>query len=78
MTKSTEQFRKDIALARSYVASELRTHGIDVDVRLLTTISVMQSVALKFIDGDIDGQEARKDFNKAIDMYRNNDTNLPF
>ena len=78
MTKSTEQFRKDMARARSYVASELRTHGIDVDVRLLTTISVMQSVALKFIDGDIDGQEARKDFNKAIDMYRNNDTNLPF
>ena len=76
--KTSDQFKKDMYVARGYVASELRKHGIDVDVRLLTTISVMQSVALKFIDGDIDGQEARKDFNKAIDMYRNNDTNLPF
>ena len=76
--KTSDQFKKDVYVARGYVASELQTHGIDVDVRLLTTISVMQSVALKFIDGDIDGQEARKDFNKAIDRYRNNDTNLPF
>ena len=79
MTKSSEQFKKDMTVARGYVASELRKHGIDVDVRLLTTISVMQSIALKFIDGDISGQEARKGFDKAIDMYRNNnDTNLPF
>ena len=74
--KSTEQFRHDMSVARSYVAAELRKNGIDVDVRLLTTISVMTSTAMKFIDGDIDGQEARKSFDHAISTYRSD--SVPF
>lgn len=77
--KTAEQFKKDMSIARGYVSAELAKHDIMVDVRLLTTISVMTSVAMKFIDGSIDGTEARESFDKAIDMYRNNNgTNLPF
>lgn len=72
-----EQFKKDIAIARGYVSAELRKHNIDIDVRLLTTISVMQSVALKYINGTISGEEAREGFDSAIAMYTNNN-NLPF
>lgn len=71
-----EQFKKNIATARGYVSAELKKNGIDTDVRLLTTISVMQSAALKFIDGNISAEEARSSFDNAISMYRNN--NLPF
>ena len=72
-----EQFKKDMAMARSYVSAELKKYGIDVDVRLLTTISVMQSAALKFIDGSISGEEARSSFDQAIAMYNSNNI-LPF
>ena len=72
-----EQFKKDVAIARGYVSAELKKHGIDVDVRLLTTISVMQATALKFIDGSISGEEARSSFDSAIAMYSNS-SNLPF
>ena len=72
-----EQFKKDIAIARGYVSAELKKHSIDVDVRLLTTISVMQSAALKYINGAISGEEAREGFDSAIAMYTNNN-NLPF
>ena len=75
--KTNEQFKHDMATARSYVSAELKKYNIDVDVRLLTTISVMQSIALKFIDGSISGEEARDGFDKAIAMYTNNN-NLPF
>ena len=71
-----EQFKKDIATARGYVSAELKKNGIDIDVRLLTTISVLTSVALKFIKQDISADEARSSFDNAISMYRNN--NLPF
>ena len=71
-----EQFKKDVAIARGYVSAELKKHGIDIDVRLLTTISVMQSVALKYINGTISGEEAREGFNSALEMYSN--TALPF
>lgn len=71
-----EQFKKDIATARGYVSAELKKHGIDIDVRLLTTISILTSVALKFIKQDITAEEARSSFDNAISMYRNN--NLPF
>ena len=71
-----EQFKKDIATARGYVSAELKKHGIDIDVRLLTTISVLTSVALKFIKQDITAEEARSSFDNAISMYCNN--NLPF
>ena len=71
-----EQFKKDIAIARGYVSAELKKHGIDVDVRLLTTISVMQSAALKYINGTISGEEAREGFDSALEMYSN--TTLPF
>ena len=71
-----EQFRKDIATARCYVSAELRNHGIDIDVRLLTTISILTSVALKYIKQDISAEEARSSFDNAISMYRN--SNLPF
>ena len=72
-----EQFKKDIATARGYVSAELKKHGIDIDVRLLTTISVMQSVALKYINGTISGEEAREGFDMAMVVYTNN-SNLPF
>ena len=71
-----EQFKKDIAIARGYVSAELKKHGIDIDVRLLTTISVMQSVALKYINGTISGEEAREGFDSALEMYSN--ITLPF
>ena len=74
--KSNDQFKKDMTMARAYVSAELKKYNIDIDVRLLTTISVMQSVALKFIDGTISGEEAREGFDSAIAMYTNN--NLPF
>lgn len=75
-SQDNEQFKKDIATARSYVSAELKKNGIDIDVRLLTTISVLTSVALKYIKQEIDGNEARLSFDNAISMYRNN--NLPF
>ena len=75
--KSNDQFKKDMATARSYVSAELKKYNIDIDVRLLTTISVMQSIALKFIDGNISAEEAREGFDGAIAMYTNNN-NLPF
>ena len=74
--QDNEQFKKDIAIARGYVSAELKKNGIDIDVRLLTTISVLTSVALKFIKEEIDADEARLAFDNAINMYRNN--NLPF
>ena len=74
---TNEQFKHDMATARSYVSAELKKYNIDIDVRLLTTISVMQSTALKFIDGSISAEEARSSFDSAIAMYTNNN-NLPF
>ena len=75
--KSNDQFKKDMTMARTYVSAELKQYNIDIDVRLLTTISVMQSIALKFIDGNISAEEAREGFDSAIAMYTNNN-NLPF
>ena len=75
-SQDNEQFKKDIATARGYVSAELKKHGIDIDVRLLTTISVMQSVAIKFINGTISGEEAREGFDSALEVYSN--TTLPF
>jgi hypothetical protein len=74
--QDNEQFKKDIAIARGYVSAELKKNGIDVDTRLLTTISVLTSVSLKYIKKEIDADEARSSFDNAINMYRNN--NLPF
>ena len=76
-SQDNEQFKKDIATARGYVSAELKKNGIDIDVRLLTTISVLTSVALKYIKQDISADEARSSFDNAISMYRNNN-NLPF
>ena len=75
-SQDNEQFKKDIATARGYVSAELKKHGINIDVRLLTTISVMTSAALKYIKKDIDADEARLAFDSAIVMYTDN--NLPF
>ena len=75
--KTNEQFKHDMATARLYVSAELKQYNIDIDVRLLTTISVMQSRAVKVIDGTISGEEARSSFDMAIDVYTNNN-NLPF
>ena len=75
--KTNEQFKKDMVMARTYVSAELKQYNIDIDVRLLTTISVMQSIALKFIDGSISAEEAREGFDSAIAMYTNNNK-LPF
>ena len=74
--KTSEQFKKDMTTARSYVSAELKKHGFDIDVRLLTTISIMQSVALKYINGTVSGEEARESFDSALEMYGN--TTLPF
>ena len=76
-SSDNEQFKKDIAIARGYVSAELKKYGIDVDVRLLTTISVLTSVALKYIKQEISAEEAREGFDGAIAMYTNNN-NLPF
>ncbi|NCB03232.1 MAG: hypothetical protein EOM67_13925 [Spirochaetia bacterium] len=75
--KTNEQFKHDMATARTYVSAELKMYNIDIDVRLLTTISVMQSIALKFIDGSISAEEAREGFDGAMAMYTNNNK-LPF
>ena len=75
--KTNEQFKHDMATARSYVSAELKQYNIDIDGRLLTTISVMQSIALKFIDGSISAEEAREGFDGAMVMYTNNNK-LPF
>ena len=75
--KTNEQFKHDMATARGYVSAELKKHNIDIDVRLLTTISVLTSVAPKFIKQDISAEEARSSFDNAIAMYNNNNT-LPF
>ena len=75
-SQDNEQFKKDIATARGYVSAELKKNGIDIDVRLLTTISVLTSVSLKFIKNELTADEARSSFDNAISMYRNN--NLPF
>ena len=74
---NNEQFKKDIAIARGYVSAELKKYGIDVDVRLLTTISVLTSVALKYIKQEISAEEARDGFDRAMMMYSNSN-NLPF
>ena len=75
--KTNEQFKHDMATARSYVSAELKKYNIDIDVRLLTTISIMQSTALKFIDNSINAEEARDGFNTAMMVYSNSN-NLPF
>ena len=75
-TTDNEQFKRDMSKARGYVSAELRKNGIDIDVRLLTTISVMTSAALKFITKEMDSTQARKSFDEAISMYRNE--GLPF
>ena len=75
--QDNEQFKKDIAIARGYVSAELKKNGIDIDVRLLTTISVLTSVSLKYIKEEIDGEEARESFDRAINMYCNS-SNPPF
>ena len=74
--KTNEQFKHDMTTARSYVSAELKKYNIDIDVRLLTTISIMQSVALKYINGTVSGEEARESFDSALEMYGN--TTLPF
>ena len=71
-----DNFKQDIMKARSCVSGELAKHGIIVDVRLITTISVMTTLALKFYQNKIEGKEARDGFNKAITMYKND--NSPF
>ena len=73
--KTNEQFKKDIAVARGYVSAELKKNGIDIDSRLLTTISVLTSVSMKFIKNEISADDARESFNNAMSMYLNN---LPF
>ncbi len=75
--QDNEQFKKDMAIARGYVSAELKRNGIDIDSRLLTTISVLTSVSLKFIKKEISADEARESFNHAMNMYLNNN-NLPF
>ena len=71
-----DDFKQNIIKARSVVSAELAKQGYNIDVRMLTTISVMTTAALKFFKEEITGEEARQNFNDAIAMYQNN--NVPF
>ena len=71
-----DDFKQNIIKARSVVSAELARQGYNIDVRMLTTISVMTTAALKFFKEEITGVKARQDFDDAIAMYQNN--NVPF
>ena len=75
-TTMDDNFKQNMVKARACVSGELAKHGIIVDVRLITTISIMTTLALKFYQNKIEGKEARDGFNKAITMYKND--NSPF
>lgn len=71
-----DDFKQNIIKARVAVSAELTKHGYDIDVRMLTTISVMTTAALKYYKEEITSKEARESFDKAIAMYQN--SSVPF
>ena len=71
-----DDFKQNIIKARSVVSAELARQGYNIDVRMLTTISLLTTAALRFFKEEITGEEARHSFNDAIAIYQNN--NVPF
>ena len=69
---SPEDFNKLQMEARSIVSNELKKHGIEIDVRLLTTISILHNTTIKYLQGTLNPTEAREAFNKATSMYLGN------
>ena len=74
---STDDYNKLQMEARSIVSNELKKHGIEIDVRLLTTISILNNTTIKYLQGTLNPTEAREAFNKAMTMYLGNNT-VPF
>ena len=74
---SPEDYNKLQMEARSIVSNELKKHGIEIDVRLLTTISILTNTTIKYLQGTLNPTEARGAFNKAMTMYNGNNT-VPF
>ena len=74
---SPEDYSKLQMEARSIVSNELKKHGIEIDVRLLTTISILTNTTIKYLQGTLNPTEAREAFNKAMTMYLGNNT-VPF
>ena len=69
---SPEDYNKLQMEARSIVSNELKKHGIEIDVRLLTTISILTNTTIKYLQGTLNANEARTSFDKAITMYLGN------
>lgn len=74
---SPEDYNKLQMEARSIVSNELRKNNIEIDVRLLTTISILNNTTIKYLQGTLNPTEAREAFNKAMTMYLGN-TKQPF
>ena len=74
---SPEDYNKLQMEARSIVSNELKKHGIEIDVRLLTTISILTNTTIKYLQDTLNPTEAREAFNKAMTMYLGN-TKQPF
>ena len=72
-----EDYNKLQMEARSIVSNELKKHGIEIDVRLLTTISILTNTTIKYLQDTLNATEAREAFNKAMTMYLGN-TKQPF
>lgn len=69
-------FKAAINKARYYVSMELKKHGIDIDTRLMTTISILTSAALKYVEGSQSSEATRKAFDNCIAIYLDN--SIPF
>ena len=74
---SPEDYNKLQMEARSIVSNELKRHGIEIDVRLLTTISILTNTTIKYLQDTLNPTEARQSFDKALTMYLGN-TKQPF
>ena len=74
---SPEDYNKLQMEARSIVSNELKKHGIEIDVRLLTTISILTNTTIKYLQQSLNPTEAREAVDKAMTMYLGNNT-VPF
>ena len=69
---SPEDYNKLQMEARSIVSNELKKHGIEIDVRLLTTISILTNTTIKYLQQSLNATDARQSFDKAMTMYLGN------
>ena len=74
---SPEDYNKLQMEARSIVSNELKKHDIEIDVRLLTTISILTNTTIKYLQQSLNATDARESFDKAMAMYFGNNT-VPF